>query len=172
METVYTNMTDGQPLGYINFGADGIALSPDGTTLYWSTTGGRQFYSIPTSHLLDRTPTSEIRANAAVTHINNRGLADGLEADSNGFIYSGIMEDNAIGIYFPENGTQEVFVRDPRFSWTDTMSVATDGYLYFTENQLWRSPGYWGGVERRVKPWVLFRVPLPDGGTKIVQPAP
>jgi len=171
-ETVYSNATNGNFIGNVNFGADGIAISPDGETLYFSPTGGRAFYSVPTVNLRDRSPTSEIRANPAVNHINNRGLSDGMESDSNGYVYAGIIENNAIGIYFPQNGTQEIFARDPRFSWTDTFSVGADGFLYFTENQLWRLPAYWDGVERRVKPWVLFRVPLPDGGIKIMQPAP
>lgn len=171
-QSVYNNMSNGQPAGNVNFGCDGIAISPDGCTLYWSTTGGREFYSIPTSYLRDRSTTSEIRANAAINHISNRGLSDGMETDSNGRIYHGSIEDNAIGVYFPENGTERIFLRDPRFSWTDTMSVGTDGYLYFTENQLWRSPAYHGGIDLRIKPYVLFRAKLPDAGTKVVQPVP
>jgi hypothetical protein len=83
----------------------------------------------------------------------------------------GNIEDNSIATFNPKTNTISTLVRDPRFSWTDTMSIATDGYLYFTENQLWRGPAYNGGVERRVKPYVLFRVKLANGGTKIVQSA-
>ena len=56
---------------------------------------------------------------------------------------------------------------DPRIGWTDSMAVATDGYFYFTENQLWRTPGHFPGTERRVKPFALFRAKLPDNGTKV-----
>jgi hypothetical protein len=37
--------------GYITFGADGIAISPDMNTLYFSVIGGRFLYSIPTAAL-------------------------------------------------------------------------------------------------------------------------
>lgn len=50
---------------------------------------------------------------------------------------------------------------------TDSMWIANNDYLYFTENQLWRSPGYWNGTDRRVKPFVLFRVPTADGGHRV-----
>lgn len=42
--------------------------------------------------------------------------------------------------------------------WPDTMSVATDGYLYFTANQLHRQAKYQGRQDMRQKPYTLFRV--------------
>ena len=48
------------------------------------------------------------------------------------------------------------------------MSVASDGFLYFTENQLWRTPSFYPGTDRRVRPFALFRVKLPGNGTKVV----
>lgn len=48
------------------------------------------------------------------------------------------------------------------------MSVSADGYLYFTENQPFLTPSQQGGVDKRVKPYKLYRVPLPNGGKKIV----
>ena len=66
------------------------------------------------------------------------------------------------------NGTVSVFVRDPRIGWPDALTVAEDGYLYFTVNQLWRSPMFYPGTDRRVKPYVAFRVRCPDGGGKVL----
>jgi hypothetical protein len=93
-----------------------------------------------------------------------------LETDNNGLIYCGNIEDNSIVTFQNSTGTAEVFLNDPRFSWTDTMSLATDGYLYFMENQLWGGPGYSGGVDKRVKSF-LFRVKLPGKRTKVTEPA-
>jgi sugar lactone lactonase YvrE len=170
-QPVYTNGTT-KPIGNINFGADGITLSADGSTLYFSTTGGRELYSIATSLLRDDGPYSELIAQSSVKYHGQKGLSDGFESDSNDAIYMGNIEANSISIFDSTTGTFSTFVRDPRFSWTDTMSVAADGYLYFTENQLWRLPSYHGGVDLRVKPYVLFKVKLPNGGTKIQQAAP
>lgn len=170
--SIYTNGTTGMPIGNVNFGADGIALSADGSTLFFSTTGGRELYSVPTERLRDQSQYAEILARGATQFLGETGFKDGMETDTNNMIYAGNNEDNSITMYNPTTGIVEVFVRDPRFSWTDTLSVGNDGYLYFTENQLWLSPAYQGGIDMRQKPYVLFRVKLPNGGTKITQSAP
>jgi hypothetical protein len=46
--------------------------------------------------------------------------------------------------------------------WPDTLSLAADGYLYFTVNQIERQPPFNDGHDLRVKPYVLFRVKV-DG---------
>lgn len=50
---------------------------------------------------------------------------------------------------------------------TRTVSVASDGYLYFTDNQLAFSKSFFPGTDRRVRPFVLFRVKLPNNGTRV-----
>lgn len=97
-----------------------------------------------------------------------KGISDGLETDTNSFIYGGNIEDNSIVFFNPANGTVNLFTRDPRIGWADTLSVASDGYVYFMVNQLWRSPSFYPGTDRRVKPYVLFRAKLPGNGTKVV----
>ena len=47
------------------------------------------------------------------------------------------------------------------------MSIATDGYLYFTVNQLCFGPQVYPGTDDRVRPFALFRAKLPNNGTKI-----
>ena len=77
----------GQPYSYTSFGADGIALSADGNTLYWKTVAGRYLFSIPTVRLRDDGPYSEILAEEAVVQHTETGISDGMETDTNGFIY-------------------------------------------------------------------------------------
>lgn len=156
----------GQPFTFTNFGSDGIALSADGDSLYWKAVGGRYLYSIPTARLRDTSLTSEILAQAAVTNHGHTGITDGMETDTNDFIYHGNMEQNSLGFYNPANGTDQIFVRDPRINWIDTLSVAEDGYLYFTCNQLVFGSGQYPGTDRRQRPFSLWRVKLPNGGTK------
>lgn len=167
-ETLYSlsNGTSG-PIVQRTFGADGIALSADGATLYFSAIGTRYLYSVPTARLLVNDVTSELLAQQSVVSHGQKGVSDGLETDSNGFIYGGNMEDNSIILFNPANGTVNVFARDPRIGWADTLSVATNGYLYFTVNQIFRSPIFYPGTDRRVKPYVLFRAKLPGNGTKV-----
>lgn len=167
-EVVYSLPPPGTEINFAgNFGADGIALSADGETLFFAAVGARTLYSIPTVRLRDRSLTSEIMAEASVVSRGQKGISDGLETDSNGFIYTGNFEDNAVNIFNPANGTVSIFARDPTIGWTDTFAVAGDGYIYFTENQLWRTKAYYPGTDRRVKPYVLYRAKCPGNGTKV-----
>lgn len=77
-----------------------------------------------------------------------------------------IAQDPGI-VFNPANGTVNVFARDPCLGWADTFAVATDGYIYFTKNQLWRTRMFYPDTGRRVKPYVLFRAKLPGNGTKV-----
>ena len=47
------------------------------------------------------------------------------------------------------SGEYETLVHDPRLLWPDTMSVATDRYLYVTANQLYRQAKSCDGEDRR-----------------------
>ena len=60
-------------------------------------------------------------------------------------------------------------MHDERMLWPDTMSVATDGFLYFTANQLHRQAKYQGGVDQRAYPYSLFRTPI-DAGPVLLRP--
>jgi sugar lactone lactonase YvrE len=42
--------------------------------------------------------------------------------------------------------------------WPDTLSLATDGYLYVTANQLHRQARFHKGRDLRRRPYTLFRV--------------
>ena len=166
-EVVYTLPSQGMSITTNSFGADGIALSADGEKLYWSAVGGRYLYSVPTARLRDTGITSEIMAQASVVNHGQKGVSDGLETDSNGLIYAGNQEDNSVEVFDPTNGTISILSRDPRFGWIDTLAVATDGYIYYTANQLWRSPSFYPGTDRRIKPFVLFRSKMPGNATKV-----
>ncbi|KAK6428236.1 hypothetical protein LTR95_015622 [Oleoguttula sp. CCFEE 5521] len=164
---IYAFQPGGNPFTYLNFGSDGIALSADGLTLYYKAVASRYLYSVPTARLRDQSATSEIQAQQGVQNLGQTGITDGMETDTNGFIYHGNMEQNAVSFFNPANGTDQLFVRDPRINWVDTFSVGTDGYLYFTVNQLVLGPGEYPGTDRRVKPYVLMRAKLPNNGTKV-----
>ena len=48
------------------------------------------------------------------------------------------------------------------------MSVASDGYLYFNDNQLAFSSSFYPGTDRRERPFALFRVALPNNGSRVL----
>jgi hypothetical protein len=54
-------------------------------------------------------------------------------------------------------------VHDPRLLWPDTMSVAADGHLYVTVNQLHRQDKYQGGKDLRPYPYCCSAPPSTQG---------
>jgi hypothetical protein len=61
------------------------------------------------------------------------------------------------------DGSWETVLHDDRLLWPDTMSVAADGHLYVTANNLYRQAQYQGGQDRRHKPYLLVRTPIDAG---------
>ncbi|KAM3509521.1 hypothetical protein MY11210_006292 [Beauveria gryllotalpidicola] len=158
--------SQGQPYSRAAIGSDGITLGADGKDLYFSVISGRELYSAPTAALRARDSNSELVLAASITSKGEKGISDGLETDSNGVIYAGNVEQEAVVSYFPGNSSVQTFVRDPRINWVDTLSVGWDGFLYFTINQVHLMPSFYPGTDRRQHPYVLFKVQLPAGGKK------
>ena len=144
-----------------NVASDGIALSADGETLFYCPLSSRHLFSVPTALLLARSG-NEAELSLAVVDLGEKGASDGLEADNLGRIYAGDYERNSIR-QRQTNGEWRTIAHDPRILWPDTLSVATDGYLYFTSNQLHRQAQFHEGTDRRVKPYSLFRIKIDAG---------
>lgn len=140
--------------------SDAIAISPDGATLYYAALSSRHFYSVPTAMLRDPSKDDAAIA-AAIVDLGTKAPSDGLAEDNKGRIYGGDYEHGTIGRF--ENGKWETIAQDPKIMWPDTLSVGTDGYLYFTANQLYRQAGFHEGVDLRRKPYELLRVKIGAG---------
>ena len=159
--------TEGQPFlmrkksGEIDgpdFRSDGIALSPDGRTLYYQSVVSRDLYSVPTDLLADA-KTDEMKIAAAVKIVATKPSgSDGILCDpTSGKVFTTEFEDNAIRSIDPQTGTATVVTQDERLLWPDTLAYR-DGYLYVTSNQLARQPNYHFGQEMRQPPFALFRI--------------
>ena len=152
------HQSDGSVKQGASMGSDGIAISEDGSRLYYCPLGSRKLYSVDTNALADRS-FDELKVVDTVTDEGDKGgAADGLESDATGYIYSTNYEHNSV-LRRHRNGEEwETVVHDPRLLWPDTLSVAADGYLYVTANQLHRQARYQKGQDLRHKPYTLFRV--------------
>lgn len=159
----------GQPAKPFRIGADGIAISADGSGLFYSPLSSRSLYSVSTAALRDHN-VSDAQVAATVKRIGSKGASDGLESDTAGNVYAGDYESNSIHLIRPD-GTLQVVAHDPRILWPDTLSLADDGYLYFTANQLERQPSMHGGVDLRQKPYVLFRIKTQSHPVRLQTPA-
>lgn len=139
-----------------NVASDGIALAPDGKTLYFSALSSRTLYAVPTALLRDP-KVSDADLEKAVRTLGAKGASDGLEADARGNVYGGDYEHNALRMLAPGGGWTTI-AQGPDMLWPDTLSIGPDGYLYLIANQLQRQASFNGGKDLRRKPYRLLRV--------------
>jgi sugar lactone lactonase YvrE len=145
-------------------GSDGIAIGADRKTLYYCPLTSRHLYSVSVDALADRT-VSDAEVAATVRDLGEKGGAgDGLEADAEGRVYLSDYEHDSI-TRRNHAGEIETLVHDPRVLWPDTLSLAANGFLYFTVNQIERQASFHEGYDLRKKPYTLFRVKT--DGTRI-----
>ncbi|MGF7031636.1 sugar lactone lactonase YvrE [Paenibacillus mucilaginosus] len=116
-------------------GADGIALSADRRTLYYSPLSARNLYAIDTALLRDfDTPMEKIEQ--SVTALGSKGTnTDGMHADNQGNVWYTMLEDQGIGRYSRE-GKFQPFVSDDRMLWVDGVAFDQKGSLIFNSNRL------------------------------------
>jgi sugar lactone lactonase YvrE len=146
----------GEPPKPALIGSDGIAITADGSRLFFCPLSSRNLYSVSVDALADEKSTDDQVA-ATLTKEKREFASDGLESDAQGRIYLTDWEHNAIQVRTGE-GQFQTLVTDPRMWWPDTLSLATDGKLYFTANQLHRQAKFHNGQDLRRKPYYLFRV--------------
>lgn len=147
----------GYPPEPVKFAADGIAISNDGKLLYYCPINSTKLYAVSTDTLRDKT-MSDAQVGATVKAVAGKMPSDGLESDAAGNVYMTDPVTDSIHRWNPKTGLTETLAHDPRILWPDTMSLAGDGYLYFTANQLHRQPTMHNGQDLRVKPYQLFRI--------------
>jgi sugar lactone lactonase YvrE len=149
----------------VTMGSDGIAIAHDGARLYYCPLVSRRLYSVSVDALIDGRLTDAQVAATVLDH-GEKGASDGLESDDKGRVYATSYEHNAVLRRLPD-GAFQTLVHDPRVLWPDTLSVARDGHLYFTANQLHRQARYHEGKDLRQKPYALFRVRIDAGPVRL-----
>ncbi|WP_409566029.1 SMP-30/gluconolactonase/LRE family protein [Methylobacterium sp. J-059] len=148
---------DGKPLRRsdgrgVEFAADGIALSPDGKTLYWQAIKGKTLYSLPTDALTGWLTSSVVPSaltdkslSGKVETVGENGPADGLIISRHdGRMYVSAPEENAVKVrdLSAKGGKPTVLIQDPRLRWPDTFAEAPDGTILFTTSHIQDSAFY------------------------------
>lgn len=136
----------------VEFAADGIALSPDGGTLYWQAIKGRTLYSLPTSALtgwltssLVPEALSDRSLSAKVETVGDNGPADGLIISrKDGRMYVTSPQDDSIKVrdLSAKGSALTILIQDKRLRWPDTFAEGPDGTLYVTTSRIQDSAFY------------------------------
>lgn len=130
---------DGIPVGRnrpMLTGADGIALSGDNSTLYWTNLTGNTLYALDTALLRDfSVPESRIEeAVRVVTSLPSN--TDGITCDGDGNLYMTALALNGIMRRDAKTGEVTRFAYHKFMSWPDTLAWGPDGSLYVVSNHL------------------------------------
>ena len=137
-------------------GANGIALSPDGTRLYYAPLMSRRLYAVDTAALRDPA-ISEADVAATVKDLGEKGMTGGLTTDSMDRVYLSLQEHNAVGRRLPD-GTVEVIAADDRLIWADTFWITPDRWLYISAAQVNRRPEFNRGQDLQQPPYAILRM--------------
>ncbi|GAA5004581.1 L-dopachrome tautomerase-related protein [Actinopolymorpha pittospori] len=136
-------------------GVDGIAVSADGSRLYYCPLSSRRLYSVAADLLTDESASDEAVAESIIDH-GDKGASDGLESDAAGAVYSTSYEHSAV-LRLDPDGTWTTLMHGPDLLWPDTLALADDGYLYLSANQLPRAPLFNANVDDRLPPYKIVR---------------
>jgi len=141
--------------------ADGIALSPDGSWLYYRPLTDHNYWRVPTSALRDA-KLSDTELAAKVEYLGSSVLSGGLIMAADGTLYGGDLENRTVvALRSTPSHTLDakVFVSDPsKLSWADGFAIS-GGYLYIADSHLWEVA--FKNDLPRSGPFTIFKVKLP-----------
>lgn len=115
-------------------GVDGIALSRDGSWLYYGAMTHDTMYRLPASVLNDFA-SSDDEITASIEALGPKPLNDGLSIDTAGNLYITDVEHQGVMVMYPD-GRLETLIEDERVRWADSLSFGPDGYLYLADSAI------------------------------------
>ncbi|MFT7774063.1 MAG: L-dopachrome tautomerase-related protein [Roseateles sp.] len=145
----------GNPL---TLGINGIALSPDARTLYWTVTTGTHAFSISTDVLRSAAASEKTLASKVRTIGDVGGNTDGIVTDARGQLYITDVTRNGIVRFDPSTRAMTVLATNDGIFWPDTPAITPDGYLVLTASQLNRH--FAGAVKAGSERYDLWRIRL------------
>jgi len=143
-------------------GIDGIALSADARTLWWTPLGSYDVYSIDTDVLTSPSANDDEWLARHVTSHDARDFAsDGLDCDREGRVYFTDVTHGTLQRLIPAENRYEELLRGERyFIWPDAVKLGPDRIVYITDSQVNRMPNWQGGRDLRTPPYRLYRAAI------------
>ncbi|WP_213881369.1 L-dopachrome tautomerase-related protein [Pseudomonas sp. dw_358] len=158
----YMTWVEGQPHAYSDAkptmpqgGVNGIELSPDNQTLYWTIPTNPDAYSLPTRVLSDFSQ-SEAQVRQAIHYEGQTASNGGITVDGQGRLYFGDASRYAI-VSKDKTGQFSLVAQDGRLIWPDGLYYRK-GWLYVSIGQWQRAPGLHNGQDLRTPPYQVLKV--------------
>jgi sugar lactone lactonase YvrE len=139
-------------------GIDGIAIAPDGKTLWWTPLGTYDFFSVDADLLCDPMTSDDVLARHIESHGPREFASDGLDTDREGRVYLTDITNGTVQRYLPsERRFEPVFKDAGDLQWPDAVRLGPDRTIYISDSQLNRAPAFTGGADVRERPYRLYR---------------
>jgi sugar lactone lactonase YvrE len=126
---------DGKP-NPMKTGADGISLSGDKQTLYWTNLTGNRLLALPTALIRDFSRTEDEVKRAVQVVATLPSNTDGITADRASNLYLTALTLNGIMKRDAQTGQVSTLVASDEISWPDTLAWGPGGALYLVSNHL------------------------------------
>lgn len=122
--------------GLVDFrvGVDGIALSADDQWIYYAAMTHDTAYRIGTQYLLDPSLSNEQLA-AKVERLGHKPVSDAIELDADNNLILTDCEHGGLS-RLAADGSLSTLVRNENVDWSDSVTIAADGTIYYTDSQL------------------------------------
>jgi sugar lactone lactonase YvrE len=133
---------EGKP---VRIGINPITVDASNTWLYFAPMSARSMYRVRTTDLLDKTLDGTQLA-ARVERYGDKPISDGSTVDSQGNVYITSVTENGIGVVAADGSYRKLYQSD-EISWPDGFAVGADNKIYFTTNELHRSPVFNEGID-------------------------
>ncbi len=139
-------------------GINGIALSPDARTLYWTVTTGTRARAVPTA-ILRQAGSTDVQIADEIQDLGAvGGNSDGLVTDAKGNLYITDVTRNGIVKYDPKTKSMSLVASNEGVHWPDTPAIQPGGDLVFTSSSL--NDHFAGSVKPGQERYELWRLPL------------
>ncbi len=125
-------------------GINPITIDPDYEWVYFGAMSGTSIYRIKTSDLINETHTCAA-LEKQVQRYGQKPISDGITIDGGGNVYITSITDDSVGVVNAAGKYKTLFKQD-NLSWPDGFAYGPDDKIYFTVNELHRSPVLNNGV--------------------------
>ena len=134
-----------------------ITLSADKSTLFYGAMNGTTWYQLPAA--LFRNGASDYTISKAIKVAGPKPISDGVATSADGNHYFTNIQHYGIDVLTPA-GELKPLVRDPKIDWADNTALDGEGNLYFTVNQLHKTPAFTGSEDSGKPPYYIMKIKL------------